>query len=233
MKVDDEFLVLLLAASVIYGVLLQRHRFACADPDSSCLDPDSSCLDPEPCLSCVDTLRTTDDDADAVVADEEPPEAWSNPVGWRFTNHDRGQKINWYVFEGRGAGVPLSALEAVYFVVTPRSVTSLPWLGVYSRLQGSNDAGTWYHARDNHMAPSALEANQTVLLYYGSDPLHVRADIPHVRLVAPVPTTIEPSDTLLTLCIATNSGADAGDVDLVISEAGLRVAGLEFRRSLH
>ena len=183
-------------------------------------------------------------DAVAIAADGVAPVV--NPVdgfGWYFKNTGSPSKINWY-FYGQDANNHQTLGEVTHLYAVVRlyanvSQQSMPWVAIYTKPQGSGDASGWYHSRRNWVVPSAARAGispgDTVLLYYGADPVAVQPGLPHVQLeLDPSSSNGDdaPDQELLLVALSSDSSAPASGVELGCSHFASAIAGESVNREL-
>ena len=167
-----------------------------------------------------------------------PDEGWPSPMpsivkaatehdGWYFTNGGPGtsnRKINWYFgaptdATGDASGASLLEVDLPLRLISP---AKRPWITVYTKLTGSGDATSWYHARYNYIANSTLAANTNYLfraLISGSTAVGSLSGFSNVDLtIDPSASTNTPllaTDRILSVVISTDSSAAAGGIQCV------------------
>lgn len=151
--------------------------------------------------------------------------------GWYFKNggpSSSTRKINWYI------PVPVSpinfkatfaSLLEINILVKLISITSSPFINVYTKLKSSGNAASWYNAKYTYeiTSTSGLEANGNYLLrapISGSTLVGSYSGFTSVNLTKTSTSvgTILPDDEILFVSIATNSAATAGNVNCLIHE---------------
>jgi hypothetical protein len=147
--------------------------------------------------------------------------------GWYFKNTGPGtpsRKINWYFSAPTDAAGDASGASLLEVALPLRLVSAAkkPWVTVYTKLTGSGDAASWYHARYNYLATSTLTANTNYLfraLISGSTAVGSLSGFSNVDLtIDPTTSTNTPlaaTDKILAVVISTDSSAAAGGLECV------------------
>jgi len=85
--------------------------------------------------------------ADTTLTVQDDPE---KREGWNCVNPVSSTKLNLYYFSGSNEIITLGELSSVYFkgfINVNTEFSSLPFINVYTKPTGSNDAQPWYHSR--------------------------------------------------------------------------------------
>jgi len=105
--------------------------------------------------------------------------------GWYFKNATTGanDRVNWVFYDGSSENVPFSAFTG-YAVVTLDSATEIPYLNVYTKPTGSNDAQAGdHHSRLRYVIPAgSVAAGGKYVVYYGVEP-NIHTELPKIQLV--------------------------------------------------
>ena len=141
--------------------------------------------------------------------------------GWYFKNDTAGKKINWYFFDGQAENVTLGNFSA-YAIVTLDSVTSRPFLALYSMPTGSGDAFPGFYKSSRVFTwPAGAVAGTKYLIYFGQNPT-VHADLPRVQLVAGTTNgTFAASERVFSVALHSDSGSAVNNVQFVVETLGI------------
>jgi hypothetical protein len=143
--------------------------------------------------------------------------------GWYFKNSTAGQKINWYYYDGINfADVKLSEMSG-WAVVTFDS-TQRPFFSVYTVSTGTNDArpGFAHSVVVYSVTGTVPVVGRTYLVYFGDEP-PVRPELPRLQLTknnAESAGEQLPTERVLTVALATDSGASVNTVQLMVEALG-------------
>lgn len=170
----------------------------------------------------------------SVQPDEGRPTPIPSPIraailhhGWYFRNTGPGtpsRKINWYFAAPTDATGDASGASLLEVDLPLRLISSAkrPWITVYTKLTGSGDATSWYHARYNYLANSTLAGNTNYLfraLISGSTAVGSLSGFSNVDLTIDPSTSTNtpllPTDNILSVVISTDSSAAAGGLECV------------------
>ena len=133
-------------------------------------------------LSTVRTVVYENDSAriGSFVAPVQDPEYRD---GWYFKNATTGanDRVAWNFYDAGAENIAFSAFTG-YAVVTLDSATEIPYLNVFTKPTGSNDADAAYHSRLRYIVPAgSVVAGGKYLVYYGTEPT-VHTDLPKIQL---------------------------------------------------
>lgn len=145
----------------------------------------------------------------------------NNRSGWYFKNDSAGKKVNWYFFDGQSYDLNLSDFSA-YAVVTLDSVTSRPFLALYSKPTGSGDIIPGF-ARSSRVYtwPAGSVVGTKYLIYFGQNP-NVHLDLPRVQLTpGTIRGTFAPTEKVNTVSLSSDSGASVNNVQFVAENLGI------------
>lgn len=172
--------------------------------------------------TAVQTFLSSDS---TVYADSSPPPQ-ASPVsdsGWYFKNAIAGQKSNWhfYVNASHQTYADISSLWAVVRLVSP---ASRPYVIIYSKPTGVNDAQPWYHSRWVWSAydPATITSSGFYLIYMGSDP-GVHPELPRLHITDQSASSQGerlPTEELLTFSWSTNSTSPVNAEEFVMKSVG-------------
>jgi len=145
----------------------------------------------------------------------------NNRPGWYFKNDATGKKINWYFFDGQAVNVTLGNFSA-YAIVTLDSVTSRPFLALYSMPTGSGDAFPGFYKSSRVFTwPAGAVAGTKYLIYFGQNPT-VHAELPRVQLVAGTTNgTFASSERVFSVALHSDSGSSENTVQFVVETLGI------------
>lgn len=141
--------------------------------------------------------------------------------GWYFKNDTAGKKINWYFFDGQAVNVTLGNFSA-YAIVTLDSVTSRPFLVLYSMPTGSGDAVPGFYKSSRVFTwPAGAVAGTKYLIYFGQNPT-VHAELPRVQLVGGTTNgTFASSERVFSVALHSDSGSSVNNVQFVVETLGI------------
>lgn len=143
--------------------------------------------------------------------------------GWYFKNDAAGKKINWYFFDGQAENVTLGNFSA-YAIVTLDSVTSRPFLALYSMPTESGNAVPGFYKSSRVFTWPGLPAAETekkYLIYFGQNPT-VHAELPRVQLVAGTTNgTFASSERVFSVALHSDSGSSVNTVQFVVETLGI------------
>ena len=104
--------------------------------------------------------------------------------GWYYKNATTGanDRIKWNFYEAGAENIAFSAFTG-YAVITLDSATEIPYLNVFTKPTGSNDADATYHSRLRYVIPAgSVSAGGKYLVYYGPSAPTVHTDLPKIQL---------------------------------------------------
>jgi hypothetical protein len=141
--------------------------------------------------------------------------------GWYFKNDSAGKKINWYFFDGQAVNVALGNFSA-YAIVTLDSVTSRPFLVLYSMPTGSGDAVPGFYKSSRVFTwPAGAVAGTKYLIYFGQNPT-VHAELPRVQLVAGTTNgSFASSERVFSVALHSDSGSSVNNVQFIVETLGI------------
>tara|TARA_B110000285_G_C15065076_1_gene584649 strand:- start:615 stop:1313 length:699 start_codon:yes stop_codon:yes gene_type:complete len=168
--------------------------------------------------------------ATATISDGEPAIADdSEREGWLFQKVAAGSaKINWY-FYGQGNTQmtlgSLTSINATMSIDTYSGQSSLPFFHVYTVATGSGDGGAWYKSRITY----TLSAGQRIILGEAVNAWCItkldkatnnlrNVEFNNTLVVGPA----DPSETILTIALGSDSAAPAG-IQMLIKDLGFRL----------
>lgn len=144
--------------------------------------------------------------------------------GWYFKNSVAGRKINWYLLDGFNEVFTLGDC-GLYMVVTMDSVSSAPFLLLYTMKEGAGDFASWYRSRKVMVVPvGAAVAGTKYLIHTGIDPVLVHPELPRIQMIPSVVSTSGPqgaNERILFGAIGTNSVAAVNSVEFVAESFGV------------
>ena len=155
----------------------------------------------------------------------------SNRPGWYFTNTVKGNKVNWYLFDGTEQTVTVSDVT-FYTVVTLDSVANKPFIMFYTMKQGAGDASSWYRSRYACVIPDSAVVGKKYLAYYGTDPVDIHPELPHISLSSNSSATVGPkgpNEVVLMAGVGSDSAASANTVKFVVESFGMRTSTISRR----
>lgn len=163
------------------------------------------------------------EDMQSIYKDEHPGSA--DPLersGWYFKNTVAGRKINWYFYDGN-EGITLGDFAA-YAVVTMDSVSSAPFITVYTKPQASGNAGSWYRSRMVFVVPTgSAVAGTKYLLTFGTVPSEIHPELPRIELISSGSSNGPrlPEEEILTSGLGSNSSASVNSCEFVCESLGM------------
>jgi len=182
----------------------------------------------------------------SIYADARPPSVdTSGKNGWVFTNTAPSQKVNWYfVANTTDSTFLVSSLKSFYFIIECASLTSRPFLTIYTKKTTTNPAH-WYGTKktftlfqDVTDGTDSMTIGKRCLVYFGTDPttLFPTGQIGsfdakyNLGLDTTGGTTtfksnegltdINPASVVYLIAISTNSAAAVGTVNFRMMENG-------------
>ncbi len=195
----------------------------------------------------------------AIAPDETSPGADNDLNGWSFRNigddpwtegpatDGKGTKINWYFLGYATPSVTVAELETFWVRLVNHTADYIGgecWIQLYTHEEGAGDGGSWYRSTTRYYlwAEDFAVGQETVLSIGSRAPVaaelltvdggehHVHRDIfsPDSG-VGPYDDASFADQTVLAVALATNSGAEAGIIDLTVLSAGYRIAATEQR----
>jgi hypothetical protein len=146
--------------------------------------------------------------------------------GWYFKNLVKGNKINWYFFDGSSETATVASFAA-YAVVTFDSVVSKPHLAFYTKPTGSGDAAAWYKSRKVYVANGGA-AGTKYLMHFGADP-KVHPELPRLAMVDAGNSagTLASNEEILTAVFGSDSASSANNVQFVAESLGINDANIK------
>lgn len=177
-------------------------------------------------LQAYNTYATIYANGSAGILDPVTP---TNPrAGWYYKNSGTPDKINWYFFDGTLVSCQLQNFSA-FAVVTFDSIASLPFFSFYTFPTGSGDIIPGFaHSRivySTPYVPSAV-AGTKYLIYFGNDP-QVFPYLPRIQLTYNAVASggdQGPTELVSTAALATDSGASANQVQVMVENLGLNLS---------
>ena len=141
--------------------------------------------------------------------------------GWYFKNDSAGKKINWYFFDGQAVNVTLGNFSA-YAIVTLDSVTSQPFLVLYSTPTGSGDAVPGFYKSSRAFTwPAGSVVGTKYLIYFGQNPT-VHPNLPRVQLTTAITNgSFAPSERVFSVALHSDSGSSVNNVQFVVETLGI------------
>ena len=183
-------------------------------------------------LDVMDIIDTTSqltiyENSPSVYADAQPPsQDPSYRVGWYFknagpVNNASQNKINWYFYDGMAENISVSNFSA-YAVLTMDSLTSKPFLGIYTVPTGSGDAASWYKSRRSYVISGTPVVGTKYLVYYGQDP-KVFPHLPRLQLVDSGNSAgaFASSERIMTVALSSDSAAAIGSCQFIAESVGI------------
>jgi hypothetical protein len=188
-----------------------------------------------------------------IIQDESKPTAASDGIdGWQFINPGTrldgspSNKINWYYYinpvtaNGTGPQSPTTTtyeqITANWAVINFKGTTCTSpqtvFFIIYSELQSSNNAGSFYHSRATYsVIPQNVLCGQEALYYVGVNPITIHPELPHIAAtnltfttVDPLtPTNFAPTEVIRLLNLSTASGAPVNSVNISVYSFGATV----------
>jgi hypothetical protein len=160
-------------------------------------------------------------------------------TGWQFTSTSLGgsnTKINWYLYSPT-TNVTITDLSSPsatnsYYTVIENVGVQYPFMILYTRVSspinkntGGAAGSSWYQSKLFYQAQVAGMVGQ-YLLYVGADPVAVRPDLTHIKLVkldALCAGTQLPDELLLSASLQTSSNIEspAGDFSFTMNKFGV------------
>jgi len=142
-------------------------------------------------------IKLSSADAATVYADTLPIPTQDNNGrdGWLFTKTTGTEKFNYYFYGEGSHPITLSQISNVFFTAaadTYTDSTSLPFIVVYTKLQASGNAGSWYHSKiaysyqPNHQ--SNIQLGELCLFHSLSTPSNVPNIYRNIALTAQTKT---------------------------------------------
>lgn len=157
-----------------------------------------------------------------------------NYFGWYYLNNPavRGGKINWY-FAPNTSTSTVANITSVYFTARVISLTTLPFITIYTARTGSGDATGWYHSKIAYVA-SSVTITDNFDCQFGFDLTGVDGGVTAgfasnqlagYTNVAMTKSTVvgsnagpfAGSEQILYYTIQTNSGATAGSAEFILT----------------
>ena len=133
----------------------------------------------------LSTVRTVvyENDSARIGSFEAPVQDPEYRDGWYFKNATTGanDRVAWNFYDAGAENIAFSSFTG-YAVVTLDSATEIPYLNVFTKPTGSNDADAAYHSRLRYIIPAgSVVAGNKYLVYYGTEPT-VHTDLPKIQL---------------------------------------------------
>jgi hypothetical protein len=178
-------------------------------------------------------ITTVFENTAAVYADGFPgTQDASFREGWYFKNLVKGNKINWYFFDGTTEAATIASFGA-YAVVTFDSVVSKPHLAFYTKPTGSGDVGGWYKSRKVFTASGSPVAGVKYLMYFGTEP-EVHPELPRLTMIA-AENSVGPlatSEEIMTAVFGSDSNSSANNVQFVCEAIGVNDSNIKRKLQL-
>jgi hypothetical protein len=135
-------------------------------------------------LSTIE-VEVFENNASLIGSFEAPVQDPAYREGWYFKNAGTGvnDRVNWVFYDGSAENVSFSAFTG-YAVVTLDSATEIPYLNVYTKPTGTNDAQAGdHHSRLRYVIPAgSVAAGGKYVVYYGTEP-NIHTELPKIQLV--------------------------------------------------
>ena len=163
----------------------------------------------------------------AVYADSSPaPTADLNGrEGWLFTKTTGAEKFNYYLWAQGSRALRLRDLRNIFMVAsvdTYTSISSVPYIVIYTKPTGVGDAGAFYHSKITH----TIDSSQTVMLgekvQYYTHQQHPDVDYGYRNVSLPIETKTGdalPDEEILYITVHSDSGS-ADNTQILISDFG-------------
>lgn len=170
-----------------------------------------------------------------------PPTGIEKSEGWYFKNQAVSQpsQVYYYSYTNQALAVParqhayqlndIACGYAVVRILACNETAGLPTLGIYTRPTGSGDAFPgYYKSKKVYTIPSSAKLTQgmKVLLWWGLQPsLKLHPDVARIELQ--LSSTVGPAagtELLAYLTVNTDSLADVGNAEYILSAAGFQYA---------
>ena len=134
----------------------------------------------------MSTLRPVlfENDADRIGSYEAPVQDPAYRDGWYFKNATTGanDRVAWNFYDAGAENVAFSAFTG-YAVITLDSATEIPYLNVFTKPTGSNDADPAYHSRLRYVVPAgSVTAGGKYVVYYGATEPNIHTELPKIQL---------------------------------------------------
>lgn len=178
-------------------------------------------------------ITTVFEDTAAVYADGFPgTQDASFREGWYFKNLVKGNKINWYFFDGMTESATVASFGA-YAVVTFDSVVSKPHLAFYTKPTGSGDVGGWYKSRKVFVASGSPVVGVKYLMYFGTEP-EVHPELPRLTMTVAENSVgpLAPSEEIMTAVFGSDSNSNANNVQFVCESVGVNDSNIKRKLQL-
>lgn len=145
----------------------------------------------------------------------------NNRPGWYFKNDVSGKKINWFFFDGAAENVTLANFSA-YAVVTLDSLTSRPFLVLYSTPTGTGDHFPGFYKSSRAFTwPAGSAVGTKYLIYFGQNPT-VHPNLPRVQLTTAITNgSFAPSERVFSVALHSDSGSSVNNVQFVVETLGI------------
>ena len=149
--------------------------------------------------------------------------------GWYYKNPGPSstiKKINWYFAApvGSSGAATAASLEELDIPLRLVNNVSKPFITVYTALQTSGNASSWYHAKYTYIAKQTVTPNTNYLfraLISGSSAVgsltgFTALDLELDTFSSTPSNPLLPTDNILFIAVGTDSGSAAGNVECVI-----------------
>lgn len=150
--------------------------------------------------------------------------------GWYYQSAGSPEKINWYYFDGLNSRlVTVDQLQTLHATVIVDSLGSDTFhLVYYTKPLGDGlDAAGWYRSRTVYVPIEPFDRGTKYLFWAGQEPdPNLHPELPRVEMkistASPPVGPQDPAEELLTIALGTNSLAATGDIEIVVSNLGIR-----------
>lgn len=160
------------------------------------------------------------------------PEPVADPngrPGWSYTKVASGEggggvgandKFNYYFYSGLYETMKLKDVLSMSFLGSIDNWTGVanqaPFFMIYTKMTGSNDAGSWYHSKHAYVlntATNLIRTGEKCQFYCLSKPVHKHADARLVEFRTRIDTgTYDPEGEVLAMTLHSDSAALAPSV---------------------
>lgn len=158
-----------------------------------------------------------------------PAYAPNDEEGWYFKNTvttDPNRKINWYFVGDKTRTVrnTLGDIDWIMARLKAYSVDSLPWFSIYTQTEGDvdgvEDAATWYRSRQSWVIDGSPSADETFVMYHGTDQPDVDGNLTHygTKKAGKGRGPQADSEKILYLAFSTNSAAALNSVEFSLTK---------------
>jgi len=145
--------------------------------------------------------------------------------GWYIINDTAGTKFNIYVGNGAEENFTVADITSVYFKAHLNrytGVASVPFMQIYTKPTGANDAGAFFHSRINYVfnQDEIIGIGEEIVFFGGQAPSknfsQRSIELTDVQILG----ENNPTEEILYIVCASNSGAGVNEMNIVLNDIG-------------